>query len=40
MALSGVMHSGSLPPAEAKPHVCAGTAGELFQNHVGDLGLL
>lgn len=29
MALSGVMHSGFLPPTEAKPHICAGTAGEL-----------
>lgn len=38
MALSGVMHSGFLPPTEAKPHACAGTAGELFQNHLSDLG--
>lgn len=39
-ALSGVMHSGFLPPTEAKPHICAGTAGELLQNHLGDLGSL
>lgn len=40
MALSRVMHSGFLPPTEAKPHICAATAGELFQNHLSDLGSL
>lgn len=40
MALSGVMHSGFLPPTEAKPHICAGTAGELLQNRLGGLGSL